>query len=99
MKLAKTIALSAAAIGLATGSAMAGGEYSSAPDDMRSSTEPVMAQEETYVLFEPVEVQALYEVDEDGDGVADYLILEGSDDTLAALTQESQRELEVPEGG
>ena len=86
MKLAKTIALSVAAIGFATGSAMAGDEYSSAPD-------------ETYVLLGPVEVQALYEVDEDGDGVTDYLILEGSDDSLAALFEESQREPEVPEGG
>jgi hypothetical protein len=97
MKLAKTIALSVAAIGFAAGSAMAA-EGTLAPDDMRSSTEPMLAQEETYVLFEPVELQVLYEVDEDGDGMADYLILEGSDDTLAALA-DGQSEVEIPEGG
>jgi hypothetical protein len=65
MKLAKTMAIGAAALGMATGAAL--------------------AQEETMLLPEPVEVVIydVYGIDEDRDGVIDsYLLLEESD-TLA----------------
>jgi hypothetical protein len=81
MKPAKTIAYGAA-LGLAVGSAIAG-EGSFGMNDSWSTSEP-MAQEETFILPEPVDVAtAEYGVDENRDGVTDsYLILEGSD-TLA----------------
>lgn len=82
MKLAKTIACGAAAFGLAAGGALAGEGHSGMNDD-GSSSEPAMAQEETYILLEPVDVTYVYEVDEDRDGVTDsYLFLE-EPDTLA----------------
>ncbi|OGA57663.1 MAG: hypothetical protein A3G81_04090 [Betaproteobacteria bacterium RIFCSPLOWO2_12_FULL_65_14] len=52
-------------------------------NDEWSSSESAMAQDETYILLEPVDVTYVYEVDEDRDGVTDsYLFLEESD-TLA----------------
>lgn len=84
MKLAKTLACSVATVGLAAGSALAG-EGSFGMNDSWSQSEP-MAQEETFILLEPVDVTYydVYGVDEDRDGVADsYLILEESD-TLAS---------------
>lgn len=78
MKLAKTIACGAAALSLAVSGALAGEGYSGMNDSW-SSNEP-MAQEETYILLEPVDVTKVYEVDENRDGVTDsYLYLEESD--------------------
>lgn len=69
MKLAKTIAIGAAALGLAAGSASAA-EGSFAMDDS-----------ESFILLEPVDtVYDVYGIDENRDGVIDgYLFLEGSD--------------------
>jgi hypothetical protein len=53
-----------------------------------------MDQAETLILLEPVEAQALYGVDEDGDGLIDYLILE-EPDTVALRSEQSD---EAPEG-
>ena len=81
MKLAKTIACGAAAVSLAIGTAFAG-EGPSGMNDSWSTNEPAMAQEETFILLEPVEVSYydVYGIDENGDGVTDgYLILEESD--------------------
>ena len=80
MKLAKTIATSAALFGLATGSALAG-EGGFGMNDSGSSMEP-MAQQETYILLEPVDVSYydVYGIDENGDGAVDgYLFIEQSD--------------------
>ncbi len=84
MKLAKTIAIGAAAFGLAAGSALAG-EGQSGMNDSGSSSEPMMAQQETFILLEPVDVSYydVYGIDENRDGVTDgYLFIEESD-TLA----------------
>jgi len=82
MKLAKTIATGAALFGLATGSALAG-EGSFGMNDEASWMEPSpMAQQETYILLEPVDVTYydVYGIDENGDGVTDgYLFIEQSD--------------------
>ena len=81
MKLAKTVACGAAALGFAVSGALAG-EGHSGMNDSWSSNES-MTQEETYILLEPVDVTYVYEVDENRDGVTDsYLFLEESD-TLA----------------
>jgi hypothetical protein len=63
MKLTKTLACSAAFLCLAASPVWA-------EDD------PSLEEQETLILLEPVDVQDLYGVDEDGDGVADYLVLE-----------------------
>jgi hypothetical protein len=91
MKLAKTVACGLAAFGLAAGGALAGEGYSGM-NDGGSPNESAMAQEETYILREPVDVaQQVYGVDENRDGVTDsYLYLEESD-TLA------MSEGEIPE--
>lgn len=82
MRLAKTIAWGGAIFGLAVGTASAG-EGSFGMDDSWSMSEPPMAQEETSIVLEPVDVAIVYGVDEDRDGVIDsYLLLEESD-TLA----------------
>jgi len=82
MKLAKTVACGAAALSLAVSGALAGEGHSGMNDEW-SSSESAMAQDETYILLEPVDVTYVYEVDEDRDGVTDsYLFLEESD-TLA----------------
>jgi hypothetical protein len=82
MKLAKTIAMSAALFGLATGSALAG-EGGFGMNDSGSSMESTpMAQQETYILLEPVDVAYydVYGIDENRDGVIDgYLFIEESD--------------------
>jgi hypothetical protein len=83
MKLAKTIAIGATAFGLAAGSALAG-EGQSGMNDSGSPSEP-MAQQETFILLEPVDVSYydVYGIDENRDGVTDgYLFIEESD-TLA----------------
>ena len=80
MKLAKTIAIGATAFGLAAGSALAG-EGQSGMNDSGSPGEP-MAQEETFILLEPVDVSYydVYGIDENRDGVTDgYLLIEQSD--------------------
>ena len=81
MKLAKTIATSAAIFGLAMGSAFAGeGDFGM---NSGSSMESMpMAQEETFILLEPVDVvyYDIYGIDENRDGVTDgYLLIEESD--------------------
>ena len=81
MKLAKTIAIGATAFGLAVGSALAG-EGQSGMNDGGSSSEPMMAQQETFILLEPVDVSYydVYGIDENRDGVTDgYLLIEQSD--------------------
>jgi hypothetical protein len=79
MKLAKTIAIGAAAIGLSMGSALAD-EGQSGMNDNRSLMVPSTVQEETFILLEPVEVTHIYGIDENRDGVTDgYLFLEQSD--------------------
>lgn len=79
MRLAKTVACGAAALSLAVSGALAG-EGHSGMNDSWSSNESAMAQEETYILLEPVDVTHVYEVDENRDGVTDsYLFLEESD--------------------
>ena len=81
MKLAKTIAIGATAFGLAAGSALAG-EGQSGMNDSGSSSEPMMAQQETFILLEPVDVSYydVYGIDENRDGVTDgYLLIEQSD--------------------
>jgi len=84
MKLAKTIATGAAALGLAVGTAFAGEGQSG------------MNSEETFILLEPVEVVQIYEVDENRDGVTDsYLILEESDSLAMSESDDS----EPPIGG
>jgi hypothetical protein len=68
MTLAKTIALGAAAFGLAAGSALAG--------------EGGLGMNDSILMLEPVEVATydLYGIDENRDGVIDsYLLLEQSD--------------------
>jgi hypothetical protein len=83
VKLAKTIAIGAAAFGLAAGSALAG-EGQSGMNDSGFPSEP-MAQQETFILLEPVDVSYydVYGIDENRDGVTDgYLFIEESD-TLA----------------
>ena len=80
MKLAKTIACGAAALGFAMGSAFAV-EGQSGMNDSGSTGEP-MAQEETFILLEPSDVgyYDVYGIDENGDGVIDgYLLIEESD--------------------
>jgi hypothetical protein len=75
MKLARTLACGAATIFCATSLALAGDEASS-PSGQGASSDPSLEQSETLILLEPVEIQALYGVDEDEDGIIDYLILE-----------------------
>jgi hypothetical protein len=78
MKLAKSIACGVAGLGLVAGTALAG-EGSFGMNDSWSSNEP-MAQEETFILLEPVDVVYVYGIDEDRDGTIDsYLFLEASD--------------------
>jgi hypothetical protein len=80
MKLAKTIAIGATAFGLAAGSALAGEGQSGM--NSGSSSEPMMAQQETFILLEPVDVSYydVYGIDENRDGVTDgYLFIEQSD--------------------
>ena len=96
MKLAKTLALGAASLLAASGIAMAS-EGSSASQGIEDPSELSFEQSGDLVLLEPVTgFEALYGVDEDDDGVVDYLILEESD-TLA-FSDEGE-EVEVPEGG
>jgi hypothetical protein len=67
MTLAKTIAVGATVLGLAAGSALAA---------------EAMAQPETVILLEPVDIVTydIYGVDENGDGLIDgYLVIEASD--------------------
>jgi hypothetical protein len=81
MKLAKSIAIGATAFGLAASSALAG-EGQSGMNDSGSSGEPMMAQEETFILLEPMDVSYydVYGIDENRDGVTDgYLLIEQSD--------------------
>lgn len=79
MRLAKTVACGAAALSLAVSGALAG-EGSFGMNDSWSPSESAMAQEETYILLEPVDVTHVYEIDENRDGVTDsYLFLEESD--------------------
>ena len=80
MKLAKSIAISVAACGLAIGSAFAG-EGQSGMNDSAFLNEP-MAQEETVILLDPADVTYydVYGVDENRDGVLDgYLLIEQPD--------------------
>jgi hypothetical protein len=68
MKLAKTIAIGAAALGLAAGSALA--------------AEGSFGMNDSFILLEPVDIVAyeVYGIDENRDGVIDgYLFLEESD--------------------
>lgn len=99
MKLAKTLAGSAAALCLAAGTVWAG-DSNSSPSGPGSSSPSELSFEEqgSLILLEPVEAQALYGVDEDGDGLADYLILE-EPDTIALFGTEEGNDVEVPEGG
>ena len=96
MKLARTLALGAATLCAASGIALAS-EGSSASQGIEDPSELSFEQGGDLVLLEPVTgYDALYGVDEDGDGEVDYLILEESD-TLA-FSDEGE-EVEVPEGG
>jgi len=72
MKLAGTLACGAATIFCAASIALASDEESSAGGIGSSSPG------ETLILLEPVEIENLYGVDEDDDGLIDYLILEES---------------------
>jgi len=95
MKLAKTIAYGAAVLSLAVGTAFAG-EGQSGMNSSWSSSEPETAQQETFILLEPVDVAYVYGVDEDRDGVTDsYLILEESD----TLAMSEELDPEPPMGG
>ena len=79
MTLAKTIAIGTAAFGFAAGSALAG-EGDFGMND--GSPNGPMAQPETVILLEPVDVSTydVYGIDEDRDGVIDgYLFIEESD--------------------
>jgi hypothetical protein len=78
MKLAKTLACTAAALCFAAGSAWAG-DSSSSPSGQGATADPSFEEQGALILLEPVEVQDLYAVDEDGDGLADYLVLEDPD--------------------
>jgi hypothetical protein len=80
MKLAKTIACSAATLGLAISSAFAGEGQSGMND--RSPSE--IGHEETFILLEPEDVTYydVYGVDEDRDGVTDGYLFIGESDTL-----------------
>ena len=73
MTLANTIAWGAATIFCAASIALAADTDSSEPGGAGSSS-----QSETLILLEPVEIENLYGVDEDDDGLIDYLILEES---------------------
>jgi hypothetical protein len=96
MKLARTLALGAATLFAASGIALAG-EGSSASQGIEEPSELSFEQSGDLVLLEPVTgYEALYGVDEDDDGVVDYLILEESDSL--ALSNEGE-DAEVPEGG
>jgi hypothetical protein len=80
MRLAKSIACGAAVLGLAIGSAFAA-EGQSGMNEMGSANEP-MAQDQTYIVLEPMDVTYydVYGVDENGDGLIDgYLFIEESD--------------------
>jgi hypothetical protein len=80
MRLAKSIACGAAVFSLAIGTAFAA-EGQSWMNDMGSANEP-MAQDQTYMLLEPMDVTYydVYGIDENGDGVIDgYLFIEESD--------------------
>jgi hypothetical protein len=77
MKLAKMLACSAAALCCAAGSAWAG-DGNSSPSG-QGATDPSFEEQGALILLEPVEAQDLYAVDEDGDGLADYLVLEDPD--------------------
>jgi hypothetical protein len=83
MRLAKTIASAAAIFGLATGSALAGeGGFGMNDEGSSMGSSSQMAQDETYILLEPVDVSYydVYGVDENGDGVTDgYLFIDQSD--------------------
>lgn len=82
MTLAKTVACGAAALSLAVSGALAGEGHSGMNDEW-SPSESAMAQEETYILLEPVDVTYVYEVDEDRDGVTDSYLFLDAPDTLA----------------
>jgi hypothetical protein len=75
MKLAKTLACSAAALCFAASPVWAS-ESDSSPSGQGASAGPSLEEQGTLILLEPVEVHDLYGVDEDGDGLADYLVLE-----------------------
>lgn len=83
MKLAKTFACGAAAVGVAMGTAFAVEGQSGMNDSgIHASSGPTMVQGETVILLEPVDVTSydVYGIDENRDGVTDsYLILEQSD--------------------
>ena len=93
MKLAKTLALGAASLLAASGIAMAS-EGSSASQGIEEPSELSFEQSGDLVLLEPMTgFNALYGVDEDGDGEVDYLILEET------LVLNEGEDTEVPEGG
>ena len=100
MKLARTLALGAASLLAASGIALAGEGRSISEDISQGIEDPSelsLEQSGDLVLLEPVTgFDALYGVDEDGDGQVDYLILEESDSL--AFSNEGD-EVEVPEGG
>ena len=73
MKLASTVAFGAATIFCATSIALASDADSPSTGGAGSSS-----PSETLILLEPVEIENLYGVDEDDDGLIDYLILEES---------------------
>jgi hypothetical protein len=77
MKLAKTLACSAAALCLASSPLWA------------AQGDPSFEEQGSLVLLAPVDAQALYGVDEDGDGVIDYLVLEQGD-TIAFFVDEEE---------
>jgi hypothetical protein len=71
MKPAKAFACGAATIFCAASIALASDEESPSAGSGASSE-----TSDTLILLEPVEIQNLYGVDEDDDGLIDYLILE-----------------------
>jgi hypothetical protein len=73
MTLTNTFAWGAVTIFCASSIALAADTDSSDSGGTGSSS-----QSETLILLEPVEIENLYGVDEDDDGLIDYLILEES---------------------
>jgi hypothetical protein len=75
MKLARTLACGAATLCFAASVALAADSDSSS-GGIGASSDPSLEESDTLILLEPVEIQNLYGVDEDDDGLIDYLILE-----------------------
>ena len=71
MKPAIAFAWGAATIFCAASIALAGEEESPS-----AGTGSSLETDETLILLEPIEIENLYGVDEDDDGLIDYLILE-----------------------